>query len=163
MRNKLGFTLVELLVVIAIIGVLAGVVIAAIGPARGKARDVRRKTDLATIGRFLYSSSCFVPSTGAGDYDIAQMVAELALSNPQYAQYASFVPKDPKSGTGNQTNYRFIAQDANHCAVYANLENEDEAITLPLLTYPAVESGTGILRGSTDGANGTDIYYQISK
>jgi prepilin-type N-terminal cleavage/methylation domain-containing protein len=70
-KKQLGFSLIEILVVIGIIGVLASVVLIATSGARKKARDVKRKTDLVQMGRFLYSSSCYVPESGDGDYDLA--------------------------------------------------------------------------------------------
>jgi len=48
MRNK-GFTLIELLVVISIIGLLASIVLSSLSAARGKARDVRRLSDMHTL------------------------------------------------------------------------------------------------------------------
>ena len=46
---KCGFTLIELLVAITIIGILASIVLFSFDKAREKARDSRRKSDLAAI------------------------------------------------------------------------------------------------------------------
>ena len=162
-QSKNGFSLIELLVVIAIISVLAGVIIVVVMPARDKSRDVRRRSDLSQIGRFLYASTCYLPDAGAGGYDIAQLVTELAAKYPQYAQYASVIPDDPKSGSPTQTNYRYQVTSDSHCVIYANLDNENEPITLPALTAPTPNAGIGVLRANTPGPNGTNIFYQISK
>lgn len=62
MKNKKGFTLVEMLVVVAIIGLLAGVVLTSVGPARSRAKDARvisGLTQVRAIAETLYD----------GDYD----------------------------------------------------------------------------------------------
>ncbi|HEX5430130.1 MAG TPA: prepilin-type N-terminal cleavage/methylation domain-containing protein [Patescibacteria group bacterium] len=157
-----AFTLIELLVVIAIIGILGTIVLVASRTATGKARDARRKSDLGEIGKFLSGSDCYIPNAGVGDYDIAALVPELKA---KYSQYSSLIsaPKDPKSGTDAETNYRYVVSDTNHCVLYANLENENEQITLASLNAPTAGGGTGVLKGSATGPNGTNIYYQIGK
>lgn len=163
LNSKTGFSLVELLVVLGIIAILASIIFISLGPARKKARDARRKTDLAQIGQMLYASACYLPNAGAGDYDIADLVPELKIKYPQMAQYSFLIPKDPLSGSEDKTNYRYQVTSDGHCAIYANFENEQEPVTLSSLTAPGPNSGTGILKSSTEGPNSTFIYYQISK
>ena len=162
MNSKKGFTLVEVLVVIAIIGILAAIILVSLGGATSKARDARRKADLSSIGRYLAGSDCYMPDAGAGDYDLATLLPEVKSKYPQYASLIS-LPKDPKTGSDSQSNYHYLVTGASHCVLYANLENQNEQITLPALTDPTAGGGTGILHGSTTGANGTNIYYQIGK
>lgn len=160
-QKQSAFSLIELLVVIAIIGVIAGIILVAVAGARGKANDVRRKAELSQIAQLLLSSECYVPNAGAGDYDLADLVSEIRLKYPQAGSLK--VPKDPKSGTDSQTNYHYQVTTDNHCILYANLEDEQERVDLPGLSQPTPGGGVGVLRGTTTGPNGTNLYYQTGR
>jgi len=162
MKKGRGFTLIETLVVIAIIGILASIIITSLVAARNKARDVKRKAEIAQIGRFL-TMSCYLPDAGDGDYDLLPIAQELLAKNPQYAEYLKSIPKDPKSGSDIESGYRYVVSDSGtRCAVYANLENDKEPVTLPNLSAPTPKGGTGVLRALSNGDNGTPLYYQNS-
>ncbi len=51
--DRKGFTLIEMLVVVAIIGILAGTVLTALGPARDKGRDARIISGINNIAALL--------------------------------------------------------------------------------------------------------------
>jgi len=160
-RNR-GFTLVELLVVIAIIGIIATVVLVALGSAKDKARDVKKKATLAQVGQFLSGSSCYMPNAGVGDYDIADLFPEIKIKYPQVSNFISSAPQDPKTGTDTKTNYRYIVNDSGRCAIYANLEMESEQVTLTAISAPTPGGGQGIFQTPSAGWNGSTKYYQVS-
>ena len=161
LKSKKGFTLIELIVVVAIIGILATIVFVALDSTRKKARDTRRKAEIAQIGRLFSATECFVPSSGPGDFDFADLFSELRTKYPQIANFK--LPKDPKTGTDSKTNYHYLVESADRCLIYVNLENENEKITLDNISSPQLGLGSGIFTSKTEGVNGSKIYFQYSK
>ena len=160
-RNKQhGFSLLELLVVVAIIGILSSVVLFAANAARVKAKDVKRKAEVSGIGR-LITGSCYVPNAGPGNYDIANLVTEFVANNPQYADQVAHIPKDP-SASGAASLYMYIVDVNGKCAVYANLENGGEDVTLQNISTPTAGGGTGVFEAAGNGWNGSSKYFQVS-
>lgn len=156
-----GFTFIEVIVVIAIIGVLATIVLVTFSGVQRKARDARRKTEISQIGKFL-TLSCYLPDEGEGEYDLVPLVEEIVAKYPQYVKYLSNIPKDPKTGTDIESKYIYIISAADKkCALYANLENINELVTLSI-TEATPGGGIGVFKAETSGWNGTLLYFQYS-
>lgn len=158
-----GFTLTELAVAVGVIGLLASLLTAAVLPALKKGRDVKRKSDVAQIGKFLAARGCYVPEGGPGTYDLADLAGELSAKFPQYGASLTALPHDPRGGTDAETKYRYeVTSDGKKCVLYANLEYVHENVTLGALTDPTPGGGVGVLNGVTKGLNGTTRYFQVT-
>lgn len=164
MRKKpKGFSLVEMMVALGIIAVLTTLVTVAVLPALKKGRDAKRKATIAQVRRLLASSSCYMPDAGTGDYDLGELYPEIRTKYPQYAPFLVNPPKDPKGGTDNVTKYRYqVAAAGGDCIVYANLENENEPVTLIGISAPTAGAGSGVLEAADEGPNGSKIYFQAA-
>lgn len=143
---KPGFTIVELLIVIVVIGILAGLVITTFAGTQAKARDTRRKHDVAEIkkaiagyaiteGDEIYTGSgCGSAGNGSGFYNY--------VSAPSYpksiaqclneAGYISLKVIDP-SGKASCNGLTCSAYMKYTCAsgtyVYAHLETLPQTTT----------------------------------
>lgn len=159
-KHRPAFSLIEILVALGIIGLLVAFVVPNLIGTRSKARDTKRRSDLATIGRFM-SLSCYIPEAGAGDYDLMTIANELVAKHPTYASFLGQVPKDPSLGNDAQSGYRYQVSSVSRCVLYANLEREEESVTLQV-TAPTPGGGTGVLQAATAGPNGSTKYYQFS-
>jgi len=122
--KKKGFTLIELLVVIAVIGLLSSVVLVSLGPARKKARDAKRQSDIREIN--LAMEMCYDNSTcgtGSEKYIATTAGANTVTtidtdSTPLYLT----VPKDPSDVSPSQYTWTANATPYQYYCVYTKLE-----------------------------------------
>mgnify|MGYP001606903980 FL=1 len=129
MQNKQrAFTLIELLVTIAIIAILSSITIVTFNGQSAKARDARRKSDLANLQQAIemyYEDNGAYPTTdGFIDIPSGTLATELVGKNyignipydPQGTQYMyyldSYVNNDPakESCDGSATKYSLYAK-----------------------------------------------------
>jgi len=120
-KNKKGFTLIELLVVIAVIGLLSSIVLVSMSPARKKAKDTRRMTDLKQISSAM--ELCYGEPTCAGGQD--RYIATTAGANT-VTSIGIFMPKVPCDPLGCSAGYNWttnVLPYKYYCA-YSKLESE---------------------------------------
>ncbi|MBP7768371.1 prepilin-type N-terminal cleavage/methylation domain-containing protein [Candidatus Woesebacteria bacterium] len=129
--SKSGFTLIELLVSITIMGILAAIGLSSFNSAQIKARDAKRKSELASIARALElyntdfgvypanNSSGAIMGCGTG----TSVCTTTFIANS--TTYMGTMPKDPKA-------YQYVYSQQNSgkgFILYALLENNQETTT----------------------------------
>lgn len=123
-KKQSGFTLIELLVVIAIIGILAALVLVALGNARNKANDARIKSNvgqLRTLAEVFYdaNSASYVNATGE---DLAACWATPVTAACAGAVEDSVAALKTDLTTAGSTDVTVVA-DADEFCISANLKS----------------------------------------
>lgn len=106
-KNK-GFTLIELLVVIAIIGILASIVLVALGGARAKARDSRIISDMNQIRNL---------AEIVVDDDQNYNRVDCAEDDPAFDDLCGDINTQNGTAGGAPTVYKPVAPSGSYCVV----------------------------------------------
>ena len=144
-QSRKGFTLLEILIVMALIAILAGIVIAAINPARqfANARNSTRYAHLNTImnainANMVEHNGSFSCVTGA----LPATATDMGVAAPGYdigpclvTTYVSSMPFDPSVTGAHWTS------TTDYDTGYTIMQGADGRITV---TAPAAENGVSI-------------------
>ena len=139
-----GFTLLEILLVVAAIGILAGIVIFAINPAKqlGETRNAQRKVDVKTIADATYQYYIQNPSVGlpATITTTATEICKTGVASCSSlidlsvltvnSTYLTAIPIDPSNSSTNGTGYRISKDAYNRIIVSAPLAENSTTISI---------------------------------
>jgi prepilin-type N-terminal cleavage/methylation domain-containing protein len=155
--QKRGFTLIELLVVIAIIGMLASIVLVALGPTRQRGRDARRQADIRQISTAMELCYDDALCAGAEAYpsnataDLTDAIGNIDTDSSPC--YMCPVPKDPSASTTHLYKWSKNNTTTNKYCVYTQLEGSTSWIA-------ASEKGTNfalVAKPDTDLTDGVGL------
>lgn len=143
--NKLGFTMIEILVVMAIIGILVTLGVRSFTSTQMKARDLRRKADLANLSKPLeayFNDYDTYPLSSANGLMVIDDSTPLnwgdEFVNNNGTTYMVQLPEDPSS-----SRQYFYQSDGTYWAVYALLENTlDPDVVLDDKSKPSTYADT---------------------
>jgi len=139
---KEAFTLLELLIVIAIIGILAAIILPFLQPAREKARDARRLSDLHQISAAVELYALDNSNTPPGDDGV-----EYINGDPQWIpglvpKYITSLPSDPLDE--NDHKYHYMRQGVNYeVAAFKEVHRTDTSCGNPSGCAYIEERGKG--------------------
>jgi general secretion pathway protein G len=155
-----GFSLIELLVVIAILGTLTGLAATNFGNSQAKARDARRKSDLAQIqralelyyndhGRYPNESNNQIAACGASSTSVCPWGSP--MQDGAGTIYLETLPKDPR--TSNTYFYNVDQSNFLRYQLFARLENAND----PILD----RNGDGEADDYTKNCGGANCNYAV--
>ena len=160
MKNRKGFTLIELLVVISIIGILAGILLPALGKAKEKAKVAQARTEIKGIEGAINSYYQTYQH-----YPTSQSVRKEGVSNfnPDYTygtwmvtgqQTLEFKPKGAKLPTYIPLQTTYSKVNTNNSEVVAILMDQDRSIPgTPKKGNPENRQGQVFLNAKAVGNN----------
>jgi prepilin-type N-terminal cleavage/methylation domain-containing protein len=122
-----GFTLIELLVVIAIIGILAALVLVALGNAREKANDARIKSNLSqyrTLAEIHYDSNS---SSYGGTANYATCIATPNATNCRGGIEGEITALNTDTVNAGDANGLTASSDADDFCIIADLRSGNDA------------------------------------
>ena len=136
-----AFTLIELLVVIAILGILSTVGLGSFSSSQMKARDTKRKTNLAEItkslelynndkGKYPLGSSGSIAGCGSTGTSPCNWGTDSFANPGTNTVYMVTLPTDPSS-----FKYYYVSTTGADYRLYAHLENVNDKSILPSPSY----------------------------